>query len=486
MSERRDGDRIVVSGYSAGSHFPRTQAATQYRLELDGLSKEGAFHVDGAVYGRDLRLRGPGAVLGPILGRGDVALENHSGQVQRLMAGLHANGNVVARSRGAPLGSLLGRGLAGADYVIRGDVVAEHVSLENAVVFGNVRGRRVRLTACLVLGQVLATEEAVVSASTLFAYETPSIRFEGPCCALHALGSSDVPPSFADFTDGAGKRWPLQIVFYPSLFARSDGALMHRPEGQGVHEFAQLHAADWVRVDAIKLRRRVQGERVVEERVPVERYVLSIAGRALNFKEISSHIERLTWMLKTVLEFEHYHPNVRQRLQREWVERCKADERVLLELSLAPPAHPGSRGAAGAGAPPSPALTAIGPSAPSAGAARPAPASMPRPTQPAVASPASAPAATAAVRPSPPQKPVAPPASPIGADAPPPSAAEWMIKRPGGAVVGPASHAKVVQAITEGKIPLDCVLALKGSEDWRSIGEIPEFAAAASRVTPSK
>lgn len=332
MSERREGDRIVVTGTSAGSHFPRTQAATQYRLELDGTSRDGAFDVDGAVYGRDLRLRGAGVVRGPILGRGDVALENHTSGTQRLLAGLHASGSIVAKSRAQPLAAMLGEGLRGGSYIIRGDVVGEHVSLENAIVFGNVRGRRVRLTSCLVIGQVIAAEAAILSASSFLAYESPSIQLEGPCAALHALGSSDSAPTFAPFVDGAGETWPSQVAFYPALAALGHHTLLHRDAVASAS--TTLLPADWVRVDAVKQRRRVQGERIVMEQVPTVRYVLSIAGRALNFAAISAHIERLTWMLKTILEIDHYHPRVRERVQREWAERCRGDERLLLDLVL--------------------------------------------------------------------------------------------------------------------------------------------------------
>ena len=39
MPERRDGDRIIVTGYSSGSHFPREQKLMQYSWEANGSSK---------------------------------------------------------------------------------------------------------------------------------------------------------------------------------------------------------------------------------------------------------------------------------------------------------------------------------------------------------------------------------------------------------------------------------------------------------------
>ena len=342
MSERQDGDRIIVTGYSGGSHFPRTQAATQYRFEADGLSGEGPFHIDGSVYGHDLRLRGPGTIVGPILGRGDVTLHNHSRKVQRLLGGVHANGNLAAVSRGGALTESLVAGIEVADYVVRGDAIAEHVTLENAVVFGNVRGRQVRLTHCIVLGQVLAREAAIFSGSTLLAYDAPSVRFEGPNCMLFASGSSDRAPEFAPLRDGTGKTWECDVRFHPVLHAGGYSALTYRPwEPQSeALAMARLHPSDWVRVDAEKRVRKVRDGKVTETAVPFERYVLSVAGRALNFGALGEHLEHLKWMLKTVLEFEHYHPKTQQEVQRRWRERCAPDEVKILDLATRPTSAP--------------------------------------------------------------------------------------------------------------------------------------------------
>ena len=357
MSERQDGDRIIVTGYSGGSHFPRTQAATQFAFEANGLSPEGPFCIDGSVYGRDLRLRGPGEIAGPVLGRADVTLHNHGGKPQRLLGGLHASGNIAAVSRGQPLErSLVGR-LAGADYVIRGDVIGEHVNLENAVVFGNVRGRQVRVTTSIVLGQLLATEAAHIVASTFLAYDAPRVHLEGPCCALYASGTSSSAPEWAPYRDGAGKSWRAEVMFRPALQVCGYEPLTNRPWETEAHAGARLHPSDWVRVDAERQISKLRDGKLETERQPTERHVLSVAARALNFGVLGEHLEKMKWMLKTALEFEHYHPRTQEELRRRWSapgaaddrplrdahgcavypESCAADEIALLELATAAP-----------------------------------------------------------------------------------------------------------------------------------------------------
>lgn len=408
MSERTDGDRVVVSGFSAGSHFPRTQARTQFRFEADGLSSEGPFVIDGSVYGRDLRFRGPGSVAGPVMGRGDVSLQNYSPAPQRFFGGLHANGNVVAERRAAPLPQSLSGSLGAASIVVRGDVIAQHVSLENAVVFGNVRGRHVDLQHCIVLGQVLAEEAAVLSATTFLSYAAPSVCFRGPCCALFALGASDGPPVFDAFTDGAGRSWESDLRLYPVLRGEGTSPMSNRPweEVTAGYSAAKLGPADWVRVDAERTAQRRVGGRNVDEKVAVERYVLTIAGRALNFKLLAADLERLTFMIRCVLEFDHYHPNTQAATRRRWEDICTADELALLRLATDPPARaaPAPASAPRPSAPaPAPRPAVVAPTAPKSAVVAPttprsaAPPPAPRPSVPAAVAPrpsAPAPAAT--------------------------------------------------------------------------------------------
>jgi hypothetical protein len=334
MCERKDGDRIIVTGYSAGSHFPRTQAATQYRFGADGSSREGPFYIDGSVYGRDVRMRGPGTVVGPLLGRGDITLHNHGPTPQRLLGGIHCSGNAGCISRGGQLPKSLVGSVEAADYAVRGDVVAEHVSLENAVVFGNVRGRQVRLTQCIVFGQVIAKEAAVISASTILSYHAPSVRFEGPCCLLFSSGLSERPPQFEPFKDGAQRVWDCDLRFFPVLRTLGHTGVSFRPwDNVAKRNESKLVREDWVRVDVMQDVAKIRDGKMVTQRVPSERYVLSVAGRALNFAQVQESLAHLSWMLQTVLEFDHYHPKAQQAVRAKWKEQCTPDEIVLVALA---------------------------------------------------------------------------------------------------------------------------------------------------------
>jgi hypothetical protein len=331
MSEQIDGDRITVRGYSAGSHFPRTQAATHYRFEANGLSSEGPFHIDGVVYGRELRFRGPGSVLGPVLGRGDITLHNHGHLPQRFLGGLHASGTIGVTPRAEALQLSLVADIRRADYVIRGDVVAENVTLENAIVVGNVRARHIRLCQCVVLGEVVAGESLRLEAVTFARYRAREVTFAGACMALFTMGMSDTPPKFEQWKDGAGNLWPPDLRFYPAVRGRADAALSCRPWTPTWRELGgQLSPEDWKSIEVLENATEVIDGVATAVQCEAPRYVFTIAGRALNFAPIQEQLTRMVNMLRNALEFDHYSPSDRQATRREWDSLLTQDEALLL------------------------------------------------------------------------------------------------------------------------------------------------------------
>ena len=334
MTERVDGDRITITGYSGGSHFPREQKQMNYNWEADGTSSEGPFQIDGSVYGRSMRFIGEGTVTGSILGRGDVRLENHTDGKQRFMSGLSVNGNLVAKSRGAALQESLAGDLNKADYVLRGDVLATNVVLENAIIFGNIEANRIHVTSCIVFGALIAKEKLTVTASTLLYYHAPEVVFEGPCMMVNAMGESNEPPVFATYEDGGGSLWDADLRFYPAVRPeRGTEMIMNRPwtHPAGRYDAAKLYPeTDWVRVDVAPI------ESDDPNAATEERHVLTISGRALNFKELEEHLDDIFSLLKSGLEFEHYHPNTQQEVRRIWDEICTDEEKLIMNTVNAP------------------------------------------------------------------------------------------------------------------------------------------------------
>lgn len=333
MTERIDADRIVVTGRSAGSHFPRTQAVMQYRFEADGSSPEGPFDIDGSLYGRDIRFRGPGTVRGPVLGRGDITLSNASSRPQRFLGGLHSSGNVGCDGARRPPEESLVEDINHALYVIRGDVVARNVVLRDAIVFGSVRAANVSVEYCVVFGQVVATEQCTISCSTVMAYQAPVVELQGPCAFFFASGESLKLPSWTPHKDSLGRVWPWSAQLYPLKSTVRQGGLTNRPwrDGEAPAPTA-LVTTDWVRATVVE-QDSPGREGTPDKGVSGERYVLTAAARALDFSTIESSVTTIAWLFGSALEWEHYSERTREEVTRRVSARCSAQEARAFELA---------------------------------------------------------------------------------------------------------------------------------------------------------
>ena len=163
--------------------------------------------------------------------------------------------------------------------MLRGDVLATNVVLENAIVFGNIEANRIHVTSCIVFGALIAKEKLTVTASTLLYYHAPEVVFEGSCMMVNAMGESNEPPVFATYEDGGGSLWDADLRFYPAVRPeRGKDMLMNRPwtNPAGRYDAAKLYPeTDWVRVDVAPI------ESDDPSTPTEERHVLTISGRAL-------------------------------------------------------------------------------------------------------------------------------------------------------------------------------------------------------------
>lgn len=334
MTTRIDGDRVFVSGLVRASIFPKVESETAYMVECDG-TLDGGFDIQGSVYGRQLRFRGNGTARSCVVGRGELVLDARGSSQLRFLGGLCASGNIEALVDPRRLEECAVGEISRASILVRGDVVGEAIVLRDAVVFGNVQGRRVVLERCIVVGAVVAREDLVVRASTVLYYHAQRVSFDGPCMCLHAMGESVERPAFGAFEDIDGTVYESSVLYYPVIRRRADSALSNRPWKAPVPGAAsgRLHPpSDWVRVaieqpdPAAVLRNKPDEPKVRQS----ERWVLSIAGRAMNFGILSLDIQAIGKMLQTAFEYDHYVDEA-QAEARRWVEsHCTTDERWLL------------------------------------------------------------------------------------------------------------------------------------------------------------
>lgn len=300
------GSNIVIDKSVAGSVFPQSERDIVSPVLIDGSAK--AVHVEGAVYGRELELRGEVQIDGPVVVRGDARI-TPKGSVVRLNSGITVNGSMRAVPDGDGYGML--ESIRAARLILRGDItVNQNLSLRDAIVFGSIRAVNCTLERCVVLGTCIVSEQLRVSNSSIGGYAAGEVEFEGGCMMIHALGESKESPRFVPFEAADGSLTPVDVRFYPLM--RSHQAILNKLAlgASAISDDAKLYPeVDWVLTAAT-----ANAGLSEDSENTYEKWVLSLGGRIADYSSIKDSIQSLTQMLKCGFEFEHYHPDYRSRV----------------------------------------------------------------------------------------------------------------------------------------------------------------------------
>jgi hypothetical protein len=300
------GSNIVIDKSVAGSVFPQSERDIVFPVLIDGSASP--VRVEGAVYGRELQLRGDVRIDGPVVVRGDARITAR-GSVVRLNSGITVNGSMRAVPDGDDLGML--EAVRAARLILRGDItVNQNLSLRDAIVFGSIRAVNCTLERCVVLGTCIVSEQLRVSNSSIGGYAAGEVEFEGECTMIHALGESKEKPRFVPFEAADGAITPADVCFYPLM--RSHQTLLNRRalSESGVLDEARLYPnVDWVLTAATANAGLAEDDDNI-----YQKWVLSLGGRIADYSAIKDSVQSLTQMLKCGFEFEHYHPDHRARL----------------------------------------------------------------------------------------------------------------------------------------------------------------------------
>jgi hypothetical protein len=323
MPERKDGDRIIVTGDSGGSHFPKLEADTQYFWEADGTSSDGPFRIRDSVYGRKLRFTGPGEVGGVVVGRGDIILENHTDKPQRFLRGISAQGSLDTVKDPRKLEDTLINGLDKARYIIRGNVFAEDkIVLEDAIVFGNIQAKIIEVRHCIIIGAMggEGTEKINVYASSILHYHAKQVTFYGPCNLLDAMGVSLEEPDATQSYEVGQTIYQSDLRYYP-VFRKDTGFTLGNSSWKDESSWTSSYKK--ARIDPRADFKKVNGFRdfdgdINDENTEKHCYVFTLGGRILNFLPVSESIQAFRTMLKEGLEYEHYTPEYRALVKQKW------------------------------------------------------------------------------------------------------------------------------------------------------------------------
>jgi len=305
MAVQHAGSNILVSGSVAGSVFPTNEKDSVFPVLVDGTQQ--AVHIEGAVYGRSVELRGQVRIDGPLVSRQDLTIAPRGQRIQ-LQSGVTINGSFVSKL--APEECIPMESVEDARLIIKGDItVNQNVSLRNALVFGSVRAVNCTLDNTVVLGTCIVEEALTIRMSSVGGYAARDVSFEGSCLMINALGESNTQPRFLAHEAPDGQVLPCDIRYYPTI--RSLNNLFNRAHVNGVTYpaySALLEATDWVylAVSPNPALNEAQAE-------ALNKWALSIGGRVGDISVIASAIEAMTRMLKCGFEYEHYHVERRRQ-----------------------------------------------------------------------------------------------------------------------------------------------------------------------------
>ncbi len=323
MSIQIDGSSLRVTQSVRGNVFPRSESEVIYPVLVDA-SRDGApIGIEGSLYGKSLRLIGAVAVGGPVVARGDLVIQPMTSQAT-FHSGLSASESISVE---LPVGGLatLQQSIDKASVVVRGDVSAKNVSLENTIVFGSIKAVNCRLKNCVVLGTAWATESLIVTTSTLAGYLAQGVTFEGPCMMVHSIGESSTRPVFSPAELPNGDIFGSDIRFYPAL-REAFGIVSNQPQNYPQHSCLST-TADWVKVQNTKPGAAAR-----------DRWVLSIGGRISDVRRIRESISLMAGMLRCGFEFDHYAPAERSRHLARALAGLNADESWILRTVCRLPA----------------------------------------------------------------------------------------------------------------------------------------------------
>ncbi len=310
MPIKQEGSNVLVRGHIAGSVFPTDEKGINFPVLIDGTAEPA--HIEGALYGRSLELRGSVMVAGPVVARGDLRLDPRKGRIQ-MLSGLTINGSLNCHEQ-ADTPAM--RNVKDATVIIKGDLIAnQNVSLKNAIVFGSVRAVNCTLENSVVLGTCIIEERLTIRMSSLGGYASRDVAFEGSCMMIHALGESLTRPVMAPHELPDGQIKDCDVRYYAAV--RHLDQLLNRADENAADYpgYSRLSAAsDWLESKA------TPNEALDELHAQsMDKWVLSIGGRIADISVISASIDAMTAMLKVGFEYEHYHPKRRS----QFVERIR-------------------------------------------------------------------------------------------------------------------------------------------------------------------
>jgi hypothetical protein len=320
-----DKNNVILSGEMEGSFYPSRQSEILRNVVL-----KSPYNIKGGVFSQNLKNNGGGTVTGPALASAEVTLSLPPGKSKplRFLSGVSATISISVEEQAKPLKDTAIGNMLNARLIVRGDVVSEMIKLENALIFGNVRGRQITVVNSLIIGSLLAENELLVENCKFVSFSGGHVVLKGNNGCWLPYGTSLKPIEFEDFSDNHGKTIPAQLC-YLALKNTKDkhgkGQWMENMSDGNDGETGYSDPALLLGPGDIKKHKTTDGKEI---------YALNIAQRALDLAPVEDEIKIIQEFLKGILMYEHLDKSSQERERKEWGKKFRPEELQLLQYTL--------------------------------------------------------------------------------------------------------------------------------------------------------
>lgn len=320
-----DKNNVNLTGEMEGSFYPSCQSEILRNVVL-----KSPYYLKGGIFSRNLKNNGGGTVTGPVLASAEVTLSQPTGKSGplRFLSGISATVSIsveeeVRLLKETVIGKILNAGL-----IIRGDVVSDMVKLENALIFGNIRGRQVTVVNSIIIGSLLVEEELLVENSKFVSFSGGHVVLRGNNGCWLPYGTSLAPIKFEDASDSQGKTIPFQLRYLAVKNVKDKegkGKWLGKFSNGAGDEQAPGDPALLLGPGDIKKHKTGDG---------LDMYALNIARRALDLAPVEEEIKTIEEFLKGILMYEHLDKSSQERERKEWEKKFSSEELELLKCTL--------------------------------------------------------------------------------------------------------------------------------------------------------
>jgi hypothetical protein len=320
-----DKNNVILTGEMEGSFYPSCQSEILRDVVL-----KSPYYLKGGIFSQNLKNNGGGTVTGPVLASAEITLTPpiRKKEPLRFLSGMSATISIAVEEEAKSLKETVIVNMMNAGLIIRGDVVSDMVKLENALIFGNIRGRRLTVVNSIIIGSLLAEDELLVENSKFVSFSGGHVALRGINGCYLPYGTSLEPIKFENVSDSKGKTIPYQLRYLAIKNPKDkkgkvrwmdnffDGNISEQASGDPV---LLLGPGD------IKKHKTKDGKDI---------YALNIAQRALDLAPVEKEIKTIEEFLKGILMYEHLDKSSQERERKEWEKKFSSEELELLEYTM--------------------------------------------------------------------------------------------------------------------------------------------------------